>query len=29
LRAQHDLLGVFVWLEDDALWRQEWGDLVQ
>ncbi|MDB5589252.1 MAG: hypothetical protein JWP26_4222 [Devosia sp.] len=29
LRAQHDLLGVFVWLEDDALWREEWGDLVQ
>lgn len=29
LRAQLDLLGVFVWLEDDALWRDEWGDLVQ
>jgi len=28
IRAQHDLLGVFVWLEDESLWLDEWGELV-
>lgn len=26
-RVQLDLIGVFVWVADDALWQAEWGDL--
>lgn len=27
-RARYELLGVFVWVEDESLWHHEWGDLV-
>lgn len=27
--AQHDLYGLFVWLEDRVLWQDEWGSLVR
>ena len=26
-RARFDLLGIFVWVEDEGLWSPEWGDL--
>lgn len=27
--GQHDLYGLFVWLEDRVLWQDEWGSLVR
>lgn len=28
-RARYDLLGIFVLIEDEALWHPEWGELRQ
>ena len=28
LRLRLNLVGIFVWLEDKALWQADWGDLV-
>lgn len=28
LRLRQNLVGIFVWLEDQSLWKGNWGDLV-